>query len=277
MSSLKQFRIDRPRKVDLSKFDPAARPFSVAGRRAGKAAKNKDKERVAQLAADLAEAQDRFFALRQHKLLLILQGMDTSGKDGTIRAVFQSVDPIGVRAVSYRAPTDPEKDRDFLWRHHRDVPGRGEVVIFNRSHYEAVLIEYVHGWIDKTERKRRLQHIVAFEQMLVETGTTIVKFFLHISRDEQRRRLQERIDDPQKNWKFNLQDIEERSLWDAYQRAYEVALGETGSEHAPWYVVPADDKPHRNLMVCKVLLDTLNELAPAYPPANPELKGVVVP
>jgi PPK2 family polyphosphate:nucleotide phosphotransferase len=268
-NGLKQYRIDEPATVRLSRFDADARPLSVGD-------KSADKARVTELAVELATVQDRFYALKKDKLLLILQGMDTSGKDGTIRAVFQAVDPLGVRAVSYKAPTEPEKDRDFLWRHHRDVPGKGEIVIFNRSHYEAVLIEYVRGWIDAAERKRRFAHIVEFEQLLAQTGTTIVKCFLHISKDEQRQRLQERIDDPDKHWKFNPQDLEERKLWDKYQSAYEEMLGRTGTAHAPWYVVPSDSKTHRNLMVTEILLATLRKLAPSYPPAQPGLAGLEV-
>ncbi len=268
-NALKTYRIDKPGRVRLARFDPAAKPFAVGDKAANKA-------RVAELSAELATVQDRFFALRQHKVLLLLQGMDTSGKDGTIRAVFQAVDPLGVRAVSYRAPTDPEKDRDYLWRHHRDVPGRGEIVIFNRSHYEAVLIEFVRGWIDKAERNRRFAHIIDFERLLTETGTTLIKCFLHISNDEQRQRLQERIDDPDKHWKFNPQDIEERKFWEPYQSAYQDLLGKTGTKHAPWYVIPADSKTHRNLMVTEILLATLRELAPSYPPPQPELSGTKV-
>jgi PPK2 family polyphosphate:nucleotide phosphotransferase len=269
IQALKRHRIDKPGKVRLSRFDPGAKPIGVDSKAAAKV-------RVAEMSAELALVQDRFYALRRDKLLLVLQGMDTSGKDGTIRAVFQSVDPLGVRAVSYRAPTEPEKDRDFLWRHHRDVPGRGEIVIFNRSHYEAVLIEHVHGWIDDEERTRRLARIVEFERLLAETGTTIVKCFLHIGRNEQRKRLQQRIDDPDKHWKFNPQDLEERKLWDKYQDAYETALGATGSAHAPWYVVPSDSKTQRNLIVTEILLDTLRRLAPAYPPPQPKLAGLKV-
>lgn len=267
---LKRFQLAKAHRVDLTRFDPAARPCSHGG------SKEDDKATTAELAREIAKFQDNFYALRQHKLLIVLQGMDTSGKDGTIRAVFQAVDPLGVRAVSYRAPTDPEKQRDFLWRHHRDVPGVGEIVIFNRSHYEAVLIEYVHGWIDKAERKRRFHHINAFEQLLTETGTTLIKCFLHISKDEQRRRLQERIDLAHKNWKFNSQDLEERKLWDAYQDAYEVALEHTSTEYAPWFIVPSDSKSHRNLMVTTILLETLKRLAPKPPPANKALAGVKV-
>ena len=267
--SLKFYRVDRVKRLRLSKFDPSEKPFSVGGKAA-------NKTRVAELSGELATVQDRFFALRQHKVLLLLQGMDTSGKDGTIRAVFQAVDPLGVRAVSYRAPTDPEKDRDFLWRHHRDVPGRGEIVIFNRSHYEAVLIEYVRGWIDDAERRRRFAHIIAFERLLAETGTTIIKCFLHISKDEQRQRLQERIDNPDKQWKFNPQDLEERELWGKYQRAYEEVIGRTGTPYAPWYVIPADSKTNRNLMVTEILLDALRRLAPSFPPPQPDIEGIKV-
>lgn len=269
VNGLKQYRIDEPGTVRIARYDAGAKPCSVGDKAA-------DKARVAELAGQLATVQDRFYALRQHKLLLVLQGMDTSGKDGTIRAVFQAVDPLGVRAVSYRAPTEPEKDRDFLWRHHRDVPGRGEIVIFNRSHYEAVLIEYVRGWIDAAERRRRFVHIVEFERLLAETGTTIVKCFLHISKDEQRKRLQERIDDPDKHWKFNPQDLEERKLWDRYQDAYEELLGRTGTAHAPWYVVPGDSKTQRNLMISEILLATLGKLAPSYPPPRTDLAGLKV-
>lgn len=272
-SPLKRYRIKAQGKVRLSKFDPAARPCSPSD---GPQAKEDDRQRTAALARELAQAQDRFYALRKHKLLLVLQGMDTSGKDGTIRAVFQAVDPLGVRAVSYKAPTAPEAERDFLWRHHRDVPGLGEIVIFNRSHYEAVLIEAVHGWIDAAERKRRYRHINAFEKMLAQTGTTLVKCFLHISRDEQRRRLQERIDDPTKHWKFNLKDLDERKLWGEYQRAYDDMLEATASAHAPWWIVPSDNKTHRNLMVTTLLHDALKRLAPSYPAANPKLKGLRV-
>jgi PPK2 family polyphosphate:nucleotide phosphotransferase len=270
---LRRYRVDGPAKIRLQDIDPAARPCSV-GR--GPDAKEADRAYLAALARRLAEAQDRFYALRQDKVLIVLQGMDTAGKDGTIRAVFQAVDPLGVRAVSYRTPTQPEADRDFLWRHHRDVPGKGEVVIFNRSHYEAVLIEYVHDWIDKAERKRRFEHIRTLERLLADTGTTIVKCFLHISAEEQRRRLQDRIDDPNKHWKFNPNDIEERKLWDRYQRAYEAVVENTSTRFAPWYIVPSDSKSHRNLMVSEILLATLEPLAPGYPKPNQAYTGWVV-
>lgn len=266
---MKPWQIDRPGKLRLSDFDPAAKPLSSGD-------KALDKQRVAEIASALGRLQDNFYALRRDKLLLVLQGMDTSGKDGTIRAVFQAIDPLGVRAVNYRTPTSFEADRDFLWRHHRDVPGKGEIVIFNRSHYEAVLIEYVKGWIDAAERERRFAHIVDFERMLAETGTTIVKCFLYISRKEQRKRLQERIDDPSKHWKFNPQDLEERKRWRKYHAAYEAMLRATATPYAPWYVVPADSKTHRNLMVGTILREALQRLAAEGPAPNPAYLGLRV-
>jgi PPK2 family polyphosphate:nucleotide phosphotransferase len=266
---LKRFRIDSARAVQWTALRPQNKPLSSGD-------KARDLAQIEALGAELSRLQDRLFAAGGPALLLVLQGMDTSGKDGTIRTVFRHIDPLGVRCVSYRAPVGPESERDFLWRHHRDVPGRGEIVIFNRSHYEAVLIEYVHGWIDRAERDRRLEHIVAFERLLADSGTAIVKCFLHISKAEQRERLQERIDDPRKHWKFDRKDLEERARWPRYQSAYRAALEATGRPHAPWYVIPADSKTHRNLMVSRILCETLRRLVPDEPRADPSLKGLVV-
>jgi len=262
-----ELRLDEPGRVNLAQIDPAQRPFSVGD-------KDADREQLSRLSERLSDLQDRLYAARRDKVLLVLQGMDTSGKDGTIRSVFQAVDPLGVRAFAYQAPTITESARDFLWRHHRDVPALGEIVIFNRSHYEAVLVEYVTGLIKDEERERRYGHIRAFEQMLADTGTTLIKCFLHISKDEQRRRLQQRVDDPDRRWKFNESDLKARARWRDYQSAYERALGATATRHAPWYIVPADSKSHRNLMVMEVLLHVLEQLAPSYPPGPPSLAGV---
>jgi PPK2 family polyphosphate:nucleotide phosphotransferase len=262
-------RLHEPGRVNLAHIDPAQQPFSVGDKAA-------DNARLAELSVRLAALQDRLFAARRDKLLLVLQGMDTSGKNGTIRWVFQAVNPLGVRAVSYIAPTAPEAEHDFLWRHHRDVPAVGEIVVFNRSHYEAVLVEYVTGLIDDAERERRYGHIREFEQLLVDSGTTLIKCFLHISKDEQRRRLQQRIDDPDRRWKIDESDLKARALWSNYQRAYELALGATATAQAPWYIVPADSKSHRNLMVIEILLHALEHLAPAYPPGRASLAGVRV-
>jgi PPK2 family polyphosphate:nucleotide phosphotransferase len=264
---LKRFRLQEAGPLNLARIDPAQRPFSVGD-------KDADKARLAELSQRLAAVQDRFFAARRHKLLLVLQGMDTSGKNGTIRSVFQAVDPLGVRAVSYRVPTPAEAERDFLWRHHRDVPALGEMVIFNRSHYEAVLVEYVTGLINDSERERRYAHIRDFEQLLADSGTTLIKCFLHISKDEQRKRLQQRVDDPDKRWKIDESDLKGRALWSNFQRAYELALGATATAQAPWYVVPSDSKTHRNLMVAEILLDVVERLAPAYPPGPASMIGI---
>jgi len=265
----KNLRLVEPGRVNLARIDPAQRPFSVGD-------KDADKERLAELSARLAGLQDRLYASKRHKVLLVLQGMDTSGKDGTIHSVFREVDPLGVRAISYKVPTPPEAARDFLWRHHRDVPALGEIVVFNRSHYEAVLVEYVTGLINDAERERRYGHIRAFEQLLADSGTTVAKCFLHISKDEQRRRLQQRIDDPDKRWKIDESDLKARAQWSSYQHAYELALGATAAAHAPWYIVPADSKSHRNLMVMQILLGVLGQLDPAYPPGPASLVGLHV-
>jgi PPK2 family polyphosphate:nucleotide phosphotransferase len=263
----RKFRLRKPGTLDLAAIDPAQRPFSVGDKAA-------DRERLMQLSERLTLLQDRFYAERSRKLLIVLQGMDTAGKDATIRSVFQIVDPLGVRAVSFREPTAPELARDFLWRHHRDVPEFGQIVIFNRSHYEAVVTEFVEGLIDRHERERRFRHIRAFERMLGETGTSIVKCFLHISKDEQQRRLQQRVDDPDKRWKFQESDIKARSRWNQYQAAYEAALGATATHEAPWTIVPSDSRSHRNLMVMELLLQALEAIGPKYPPGPPGLAGV---
>jgi PPK2 family polyphosphate:nucleotide phosphotransferase len=236
--------------------------------------KDVDQQETERLIARIAELQAMLYAQRKHKVLLVLQGMDTAGKDGTVRALFSQVNPIGIRVQAFKAPTDIELAHDFLWRVHQQVPVKGEVAIFNRSHYEDVLVPRVLGDIDTSECKRRYAQINDFERMLAEQGTVIVKVFLHISKDEQRERLQERIDDPDKNWKFDPQDVKQRAKWDALQRAYERTITATNAEHAPWYVVPADSKTQRNLVVANILLETLQALKLRWPPANPELKGM---
>lgn len=262
-------RLTEGRGFELASVDPGAKPASSGE-------KERDKAEIARLSSEISHLQDRFWARRDRKLLIVLQGTDTSGKDGTLRAVFRDVDPLGIRAVSYKAPVGPELDRDWLWRHHRDVPGKGEIVVFNRSHYEEVLVPVVRGWVDAEERRRRYRHIVHFEELLTDTGTTVLKFFLHISREEQRERLQERIDDPSKHWKFDRKDLAEREHFEAYQEAYEGLLRHTATERAPWWVVPADSKTHRNLLVARVVRDALAELAPDWPAPDPGLSGLVV-
>lgn len=258
---LRQFRAKKNQKVIDA--DAGARPLSSGG-------KTQDKLQVGRLAARIAELQEVLYAEHQHKILIVLQGMDTSGKDGTVRGVFGQIDPLGVTSISFKAPTPAEKAHDFLWRIHQQLPAQGELVIFNRSHYEDVLITRVHDWINDKECARRYAHICNFEKMLAETGTVILKFFLHVSSDEQKKRLEERIADPQKHWKFDPNDLEERKFWPDYQRMYAKVINATDADHAPWYVIPADSKTHRNLAISSIVLETLQKLKPAYPPGNPD-------
>lgn len=266
--TLDDFRITSG-KFKLADFDAGSKPLSTGG-------KSSDNARLSELTTQLDAVQDIFYAEHTHKLLIVLQGMDTSGKDGTVRSVFRSFDPLGVRVASFKSPTPEELARDYLWRVHAQVPRKGEIVIFNRSHYEDVLITRVHGWIDEAECERRYKQIRAFEQLLVETGTTIIKCFLHISKGEQKKRLEERIADPQKHWKFDMQDVAERKFWKEYQQAYETAIAATATPESPWFVVPADSKSHRNLMVAEILKAAFDKLKPAYPPPKPELAKVTI-
>jgi PPK2 family polyphosphate:nucleotide phosphotransferase len=227
-----------------------------------------DDKRVTELAKRIGDWQDILYAEHRRKLLIVLQGMDTSGKDGAIRKVFARADPLGVRCVSFKAPTAAEREHDFLWRIHKEAPGQGEMVIFNRSHFEDVLVPAVHGAIDGKECKRRYARIRDFERMLAETGTVLLKFFLHISKAEQKRRLEARLADPEKHWKVDPNDLEERKYWDDYRRLYEKAIRETNADHAPWYVIPADSKRHRNLAIGSIVVETLQELKLAYPAPN---------
>ena len=227
-----------------------------------------------QLNAQLAALQNVLFAEHKHKVLVIFQAMDTGGKDGVIRKVFSGVNPQGVRVASFKVPTPVELDHDFLWRVHQQVPGRGELVIFNRSHYEDVLVTRVHGLVDDHTAKRRFRQINDFETLLVEEGTVILKFFLHISKEEQKQRLQDRLDDEAKHWKFNIGDLADRKKWADYQRVYEDAITATSSPHAPWHVVPSDKNWVRDLYVASVLVSTLDSLKMEYPEPPPGLDKI---
>lgn len=239
--------------------------------------KEADEKQVIEYAKRIASLQDVFYAERRRKFLIILQGMDTSGKDGTVRKVFSRVDPLGVRCVPFKAPTATEREHDYLWRIHQAVPGLGEITIFNRSHYEDVLVPAVHGTIDDKERKRRYGQIRDFERMLTETGTVLLKFFIHISKAEQKKRLEARLADPEKHWKVDPNDLEERKYWDDYQRLYEKAIRETDADHAPWYVIPGDSKEHRNLAIGAIVMEAMEDMKPAYPPPRKEYFDVEVP
>ena len=253
----------------LKRYDPAAKPFSSGD-------KARDKELVAALALELDQLQNLFYADHRFKLLVVLQGIDTAGKDGTIRGVFGQMSALGVHSIGWKAPTEPEREHDYLWRIHDQVPGNGEVMIFNRSHYEDVLVPTVNAWITPEQTTQRHAQINDFERMLTETGTVICKFLLYISKDEQRARLQERLDDPTKQWKFAADDLEVRKQWDAYHKAYNDAVAATGTPWAPWTIVPADSKTHRNLMIATIMKQVLQGLKLRYPPCDPALENIKV-
>jgi PPK2 family polyphosphate:nucleotide phosphotransferase len=260
---------DKPGDFKLASFDCAAKPFSAGDKAA-------DREQLTDLGVELDALQDRMHSQTRERVLLVLQGMDTSGKDGTIRAVFHEVDPLGLRIAAFRAPSLDEAAHDFLWRIHRYTPAGGELAVFNRSHYEDVLVPRVIGTLDKDACAKRYAHIRNFESLLVDSHTTIIKCFLHISKDTQRERLQARVDDPTKHWKFDPSDLEARKYWDDYQAAYEDAIAATSTPDAPWYIVPADSKTHRNVMVAKILVETMRKLKLEYPPGKEDLTGVKV-
>jgi PPK2 family polyphosphate:nucleotide phosphotransferase len=266
---MKQHRVKPGSKVRLSDIDPGSTPGFKGDRKAAP-------ERLLELTGRLEALQEALWAEHRHKVLVVLQGMDTSGKDGTISHVFEGVNPLGVRAISFKAPSQEELDHDFLWRVHAKVPARGEMVIFNRSHYEDVLAARVHKLAPPEVWKQRYHQINDFELLLAETDTTILKFFLHISKEEQRARLQARIDDPRKGWKFRKGDLVDRALWDEYMAAYEAALSRTSQKHAPWYIVPADKKWYRNLVVATVLVKALEDLKIRLPEPEEDLKGIVI-
>jgi PPK2 family polyphosphate:nucleotide phosphotransferase len=259
----------RDGKTSLADWDPGAKPFS-----GGK--KNGDKERMEQLTQEIDALQNLFFADGRYKMLLVLQGTDTAGKDGTVRGVFARTSPLGVHTVGWKAPTEAERAHDFLWRIHQRVPGAGEIMVFNRSHYEDVLVPVVNGQITPEQTRQRYEQINAFERLLAQSGTVVLKCLLHISQDEQRERLQDRIDDPTKHWKFSMGDVAVRKQWNAYRQAYDSALNATHTAWAPWTVIPADSKTHRNLMIGTLVSDSLKALNLRLPAQDPAQVGLRV-
>ena len=257
MNARTMFRIKPGERVSLAEHDPAD-TRSLSDKDSAKAQTVEDAEAIDVL-------QDRLYAEGQRALLVILQGTDTSGKDGTIRNVFNATGPLGVSVTAFRAPSEEERAHDYLWRVHLACPGRGTIGIFNRSHYEEVLIARVKRFAPADEIEARYEQINAFEKMLVENGTTILKFMLHISKEEQRERLQKRLDDPKKRWKFQPGDLEDRLLWDEYQHTYEIMLERCSTPWAPWYVIPADLKWARNAVIASIVRETLESMDPQYP------------
>ncbi len=255
------YHIKPDQKVKLEEWDPQEVVKEWQGR------KEDGLARLAELMGELGSLQEKLYAQHKHKLLIVLQAMDTGGKDGIIRAVFSGVNPQGVRVASFKVPTPEELDHDYLWRIHKEVPGKGEIVIFNRSHYESLLVERVHNLVPEEVWKKRYDHINQFEKMMADEGLTILKFFLHISLDEQRERLLDRIDDPKKQWKFNPGDLDERKLWPKYMDAFEDVLNRTSASYAPWYLIPANRNWYRDLVFADVIVDTLKGLKLEYPPS----------
>lgn len=230
--------------------------------------KKEGEEHIRVLAKEIDELQTRFYAEGKRRLLVIFQAMDTGGKDGVIRTVFDKMDPQGIRVASFKRPSPEELAHDYLWRIHQQVPRNGEVVIFNRSHYEDIVAVRVRDLCPQPVWSRRYTHLVNFEQMLADEGTTIIKFFLNISHEEQKKRLQARLDEPAKHWKFNPGDLEDRALWPKFMDAYSDVFSRTSTEAAPWYVIPADRKWYRDLVVADILIRTLNDLDINYPPVD---------
>jgi PPK2 family polyphosphate:nucleotide phosphotransferase len=257
MDPKKLFAIKPGSNVKIKSFDP------------DQTAEFKDKDAAAKTIEEntsrCLELQTKLYAENTRAVLLVLQGMDTAGKDGTVFHVMRGLNPTACRVETFKRPTEEELDHDFLWRIHKLCPRRGEITVFNRSHYEDVLVVRVHNLVPKDVWSQRYEHINAFEQMLTDAGTRIIKCFLHISKDEQKQRLQERLKDPTKNWKFEEGDLKERELWDDYMDAYQAMLEKTSTPHAPWHVIPANKKWFRNLCVSQLLVQTLTDMDPKLP------------
>ncbi len=267
---MQHYKVKPGDKVDLNRYGPDDSGWFKGDKEAGK-------EELKKLNARLEELQELLYAEHKHRLLIVLQAMDAGGKDGTIRHVFDGVNPQGVKVAGFKVPTPEELDHDYLWRIHKHTPGRGEIVIFNRSHYEDVLVVRVKRLVPSSVWRPRYKHIRDFERMLADEGTTIRKFFLHIDREEQKKRFQDRLNTPHKQWKFRRGDLDDRALWEEYMGAYQEAIQETSTEWAPWYIIPANRKWYRNLVISRILVDTLEGLKMSWPEAEEDLENIIIP
>ncbi|MCD6576770.1 MAG: polyphosphate kinase 2 family protein [Anaerolineaceae bacterium] len=252
------YQVKENKNISLNKYDPNDTKLWKSDKKGAKKA-------MKDLRKELIKLQQLLYAEHKHKILIVLQAMDSGGKDGTIRSIFKGVNPQGVHVASFKVPTPEEIGHDYLWRIHKQTPKNGEIVIFNRSHYEDVLVVRVHQLVSEKVWEKRYEHIRNFERTLTEEGTIILKFFLHISKDEQKKRFIERIENPEKQWKFKIKDIDERKLWDDYMQAYEDALVKTSTKYAPWYVIPANRNWYRDFVIIKIITETMNELKMSYP------------
>ena len=269
-----KYRVRPGKKVNLARVNPE----DISEFKSIKGVKDKAaaEKQLQKLRLKLEQLQEVLYAEHKHKLLIVFQAMDTGGKDGVIKDVFEGVNPAGVQVVSFKVPTPEELDHDYLWRIHPHMPGKGDVVVFNRSHYEDVLVVRVHNYVSEAVWSKRYEQIANFEKHLAEEGTTILKFYLHINLDEQKKRLEARLADPTKHWKFRIGDLAERKLWSQYMAAYQDAINKTSTEAAPWYVVPANKKWYRNLVVASVLVKTLENLKMSYPESKEDLSKVTI-
>ncbi len=262
-----QYKVKPGSNVELARISPDY---------LGKKGKGELKDDMKDNVGDIDDLQERLFAEGKQSLLVVIQAMDTAGKDGVIRHVFRGVNPAGVRVVSFKVPTKPELAHDFLWRVHKETPEKGMITLFNRSHYEDVLVVKVHDWITADECKYRFGLINDFERLISHCGTKIIKLYLHITKDAQKHRLEERIHTPSKNWKFNPGDLPERDLWDAYMKCYEDAISATSTEYAPWFIIPSNNEKYRNYVASQIIEDTLREMDPRFPPAPEGIEKYVI-
>ena len=265
-----KYRVNPGSSVSLADWDPNDDSLCPGGKDSGKKYfddQNKSLERL----------QELLYAEGKHRLLIVLQGLDAGGKDGTIRSVFDNVNPQGVKVASFKKPSPVEAAHDYLWRIHQQVPANGEITIFNRSHYEDVLVVRVHNRVPQDRWEKRYEQINNFEKMLVEEGTTVLKLFLNVSREEQRERLQDRIDNPAKRWKFSEADLEERGYWNSYQDAFTAMLNRTSTEWAPWWVIPANRNWYRNVIVSEIVVRTLEGFDMSYPEPAAGIEGTIIP
>jgi len=268
--ALEKYLVKPGSKVDLGKIDTDDRDLFKNG------GKDESVEAFDKLQEELQHLQKLLYAQNKHRILVVMQAMDTGGKDGCIKHVFSRIDPQGIHVRSFKNPDEEELARDFLWRVHKKVPRDGELVIFNRSHYEDIIAVKVKKLFTDKVWKQRYRHIVEFERMLAEEGTTIVKIYLHISKDEQKERLESRLVNPDKHWKFNPDDLKDRALWSDFMETYEELLSRTSAENAPWYVVPANRKWYRNLVVARIMVDTLKKLDMKFPEIDWDPSEMVV-
>lgn len=260
--AIKKYRVQNADSFKLKDYSTNDKSLFTEG------GKDDHEPYLEELTLELKELQNRVYAENKHRVLVVIQAMDTGGKDGTVKSVFCRVDPQGIHVEPFKKPSEEELAHDFLWRVHAKVPRNGQIVVFNRSHYEDILAVRVKNIFPKSVWKPRYDHIKNFEQMLADEGTTIVKIFLNISKGEQKERLQARLDNEAKHWKFNPDDLKDRAQWDDFQKAYQDVISHTDTDSTPWYIVPADSKWYRNLVVTRIMVDTLKKLDPQYPPSD---------